>query len=306
VFLLFLLLLAGASCGPSRSGTSLPLPEAPDEPTDPSVRLAALEDWINPREAPSASLFAGDTISIEIKGHAEYSLPSRVIPADGVIPLSGIPGGAVQAIGKTPQALEKEIAKLYDSLLVSPYVTVLVRGYATRAVYVFGEVHQSGKFTIPQDTGFSLIQAIAEAGGPTDQADRRSVHILRHDRETGRKRTSPAIDLDALLQAGRDIPLVANDTIQVPKRPDSSVAIWGKGVNEPGTYPWTADLTVSRLIPMAGGLTKFADLSKVLVLRRTPEGQKTFAVDLNRVYANREPDLLLRPGDVVRVDDTFF
>jgi protein involved in polysaccharide export with SLBB domain len=185
-------------------------------------------------------------------------------------------------------------------------VTVNVKGFATRVVYVMGAVNNTGKFSIPKDTRLTLLQALAEAGGFSEQADESGIRIRRYDRGSGHQRTSPRIDFDVLLQAGIDIPLRANDTIQVPKRTKLEVAIWGKGVQSPGTYAWRDGLTITRLIPMAGGLEKFADTGRVLILRREPDGQKTYRIDLDRVYANREPDFLLRPGDVVRIDDTFF
>ena len=111
---------------------------------------------------------------------------------------------------------------------------------------------------------------------------------------------------DVLLRAGVDIPLRANDSIQVPKTEEQSVAIWGKGVAKPGNFPWYEGLTISHLIPLAGGLEKFADAEKVKVLRRTAEGQKTYNVDLNAIFDNDEPDFPLRPNDVIRIDDTFF
>jgi polysaccharide export outer membrane protein len=303
LILLALIALVGCSSPP---GPRIPAPP-PADPSRPAEEvLAELKDWIDPPDLPTSTLYAGDAISVEIKGHPEYSIPSRVIPHDGMIPLSGLRGKTVQTIRKTTQQLEKEIAEAYSALLVDPYVTVNVRNYATRVVYVLGEVRQSGKFNIPQDTRLSLVQAIAEAGGPAETADRTKVRIRRDDPKTRRKITSPPIDLDVILQAGVDIPLTPNDTIQVPKLRALFVSIWGRGIQRPGTYPWTEDLTVSRLIPLAGGLEKFADMSNVLILRREAEGQQTFRVDLNRIYGNRDPDFLLRPGDVVRIDDTFF
>jgi polysaccharide export outer membrane protein len=185
-------------------------------------------------------------------------------------------------------------------------VTVIVKGYATRVVYVSGEVRNAGKFGIPMDTRLTLLRALAEAGGLTEDADATGIRVLREDREAGRQVTSPRIDLDLLYQAGIDVPLLPNDSVTVPKKRELHVSIWGKGVQRPGTYPWEEGLTVTRLVPMAGGLEKFADTSKVLILRRESGGQRTYQVDLNKVYANREADFLLRPGDIVRIDDTFF
>jgi polysaccharide export outer membrane protein len=301
--------LAGGAlggCGSSSSGNVIPVP-APEKEVRPlGEALAELEEWTRPGGQAPSVLYPGDSISIDVKNHGEYSIALKVIPANGIVGLTGLRDRVVNVIGKTPQELEKEVAEAYSEILVNPYITVLVKDYATRVVYISGAVRNAGKLSMPSDTRLTLIRALIEAGDLTTEADSTAIRILRDVRETGRQRTSPPIDLDVLYRAGIDIPLMPNDTIQVPKKQVLSVSIWGKGVMQPGTYPWEEGLTITRLIPMAGGLNKFADLGSVRILRRGPEGQQSFEIDLNRITENRDPDFPLRPGDVVRIDDTFF
>ncbi len=304
--LLILSLVVLSACGSTGPTAPLPLPPADEDERPIADALAELEEWLHPREAPAEALGPGDTITVDVKNHPEYTISQMTIPSDGIIGISGLPGKFVQAIGKSPQTLQNEIAKAYADLLVKPYVIVNVRGHATRVVYVSGEVRRSGKVDIPVDSRLTLIRALTEAGYVTEEADSSKIRILRDDSVAGRLRTSPPIDLEVLMRAGVDIPLLPNDTIQVPKRTVINVSIWGKGVQRPGTYPWSKGLTITRLIPMAGGLEKFADLSRLRVLRRESDGQRTYHVDLDRIFANKDPDFLLRPDDVVRVDDTFF
>jgi polysaccharide export outer membrane protein len=295
-----------AACGSSRPPPKVPPLSPPDDGRPAEEVLAELHDWIHPAEASPVALGPGDSVSIDVKNHPEYSISRKVIPAEGVIDLTGLPDVSIDAVGKTPRELEKEIAEAYKLVLNNPYVTVNISGYATRVVYVSGAVKSSGKYGIPKDTTLTLIRVLTEAGWLTDQADGTAVRILRDDPQARRQMTSPPIDLDVLLRAGVDIPLRANDSIQVPKTQEQFVSIWGKGVTEPGNYPWQEGLTISRLIAIAGGLAKFADSGNVKILRPTVEGQQTYTVDLNAVFDNEEEDFVLRPRDVVRIDDTFF
>jgi polysaccharide biosynthesis/export protein len=303
---LILAIMALGACGTTGVTDPLPLPPPAEDHQPVKDALVALDEWLHPRGVPAEALAAGDTITVDVKNHPEYTISQMTIPADGIIEITGMPGKFVQAIGKTPQTLQNEVAKTYEDLLVKPYVIVNVRGHATRAVYVSGEVRRSGRVDIPTDTRLTLIRALTEAGYLTERADSGAIRILRDDRDAGRLRTSPPIDLEVLMKAGVDIPLLPNDTIQVPKQDEVTVSIWGKGVQRPGTYAWSKGLTITRLIPMAGGLEKFADTDKVRILRREAAGQRTYRVDLDRIFANKDPDFLLLPDDVVRVDDTFF
>jgi polysaccharide export outer membrane protein len=75
-------------------------------------------------------------------------------------------------------------------------------------------------------------------------------------------------------------------------------------VRKPGTYEWRCEetMTILRAIALAGGPTRKAALSRIMV-RRIVEGQsRELVVDLDQLNRDREAKpLALLPGDVVEV-----
>lgn len=85
-----------------------------------------------------------------------------------------------------------------------------------KLVYVMGEVHKSGGFTLEQKDSLSVIEALALADGTTPTAARQRALILR--REPGAAdRAEIKVDLDKIL-AGKtsDVSLQADDILLVP------------------------------------------------------------------------------------------
>ncbi len=68
-------------------------------------------------------------------------------------------------------------------------------------------------------------------------------------------------------------------------------------VEKPGGYPFQPGLTISKAAALAQGFTERASQSKIFVVRGDDASQTPVKVDLNT---------LLRPGDVVTVEQSFF
>lgn len=68
-------------------------------------------------------------------------------------------------------------------------------------------------------------------------------------------------------------------------------------VNEPGTYPFTAGLTVRRAVATAGGFTYRASQRRVLIQRSGESAERSYPLTSS---------LLLHPGDVVRIPERLF
>lgn len=105
---------------------------------------------------------------------------------------------------------------------------------------------------------------------------------------------------DALEQEIRDhyiekgIYRIINVTIEVPPRP---ISVGGE-VRTPGNYPHSGQLTVLKVIDMAGGFTEYAKKSKVKILR----AGKTITVDCKKALEDPEKhDVSIFPGDKVQV-----
>ena len=124
---------------------------------------------------PSSTLGVGDLLEVRVFEQAELSGPYRVSP-DGTVdfPLCG-----KMAVGGLSQSQAADALRtcLANGYLRRPYVTVLVREYNSKKIYVFGEVQKPGTF--PFDENMSVIQAITLAGGFTKVAAKNNTNVTR-------------------------------------------------------------------------------------------------------------------------------
>jgi polysaccharide export outer membrane protein len=84
----------------------------------------------------------------------------------------------------------------------------------TGAIYVFGQVKSPGALEVKLSHPPMLTQAIAQAGGFTDRANRKKVRIRRKD-AAGKESEIIANVRDILRGKKKDIPLLVNDTVYV-------------------------------------------------------------------------------------------
>ena len=116
----------------------------------------------------------GDILKIAFPGTAQLD-STQTVRRDGRITLSII--GEIKAAGLTPGELEKQLAQLYSSQLVSKEVTVTVVS-SNFTVFVTGAVIRPGK--VVSDHPLTALEAIMEAGGyDRAKANLKAVSILR-------------------------------------------------------------------------------------------------------------------------------
>jgi protein involved in polysaccharide export with SLBB domain len=95
-------------------------------------------------------------------------------------------------------------------------------------------------------------------------------------------------------------------TVQVKQRGNREVSVLGQ-VNKAGSLDFRDGLTIVQAVSEAGGLTDFAAPKRVKLTRRTGNGDETitFEVSLSAIIEGRAEDLVLRPGDIVFVPETW-
>jgi polysaccharide export outer membrane protein len=293
-------------------------PYYPPEPTGPDPAAGAgnseeLAKWSMenvPRDYP---LGPGDEIEVRVQGHPELTI-TRKLPADGSLPVYMLNRTAseapvtVAAAGKRIPELEEELRQVYLKEITSPYVTVRAVSFAPKSFYVAGAVEKPGNYPLPDDHRISLVQALTMAGWfTTDAADDR-VRLMRVEAADGKRFFLPPIDVRRIVAEAdvkSDVALEPGDTITVDSRESRTVYIFGH-ISSPGEYPWTAGLTLSRLITLAGGLKEFAKTTDIRILRPGPGPEpQIIRIDLEAIFDQESADLSLAPGDVVRVDERF-
>ncbi|HMA53891.1 MAG TPA: polysaccharide biosynthesis/export family protein, partial [Acidobacteriota bacterium] len=83
-------------------------------------------------------------------------------------------------------------------------------------IYVFGQVRNPGALQVKKSSLPTLTQAIAQAGGFTDRANRKRVQIRRKD-ATGKEFEINVNVRNVLRGKVKDVPLMINDTVYVPE-----------------------------------------------------------------------------------------
>jgi polysaccharide export outer membrane protein len=132
--------------------------------------------------------------------------------------------GRYPAVGKSCKQLAREIkAALEKDYYFKATVIIAVELRAKRfgAVYVVGQVHQTGPVDMPGDEQLTLSKAVLRAGGFTDYADKHHVKVTRKaDADNGPSKTF-MVDVSEILEEGKtekDLLLEPGDTIFVTSR----------------------------------------------------------------------------------------
>ncbi len=164
-FLLLLTVLIGVGCRPSRRADFANTVSA-DEAT------RQRSDGGDPG---ASTLGSGDVVEVRVFQEPDLSGTYRVSPEGTVdFPLCG----KVLLNGMTSsQAADALIHCLEHGYLKKPQVSVLIREYNSKKVFVFGEVQKPGTF--PYEEKMSIIQAVTLAGGFTKLAAKNSINVTR-------------------------------------------------------------------------------------------------------------------------------
>lgn len=157
----------------------------------------------------------GDNLNILVWRNPELSMVIPVRP-DGKITTPLVED--LQASGKTPTALAREIEKRMAKFIQSPVVTVVVTGFVgpySQQIRVIGEATKPQ--ALPFRENMTLLDVMIAVGGITDFAAGNKATILRN---MGGKREQFAVRLHALLKNGdvaANVPMQAGDVLIIPQ-----------------------------------------------------------------------------------------
>jgi protein involved in polysaccharide export with SLBB domain len=156
-------------------------------------------------------LGAGDVIDVKVYGEPELTNTYQINP-DGHVNLPLI--GLVFIQGFSPDQAALEIANQYNTtFLKNAQVTILVKEFNSRRVFVLGEVGKPGPY--PYNEKMSVIAAIAMAGGTNKTADANRTILTR---DTKGEQTRFIIPVGKIGKGqSPDIPLAPGDIIFVPE-----------------------------------------------------------------------------------------
>jgi polysaccharide export outer membrane protein len=251
----------------------------------------------------------GDKIDIQVYKAPDLSV-SIEVPESGEIVYPVL--GRIRVSGRDTEELARWIGSELErnGHLQNPAVMVSVTEMAKRKVFVLGAVKDPAQIVFSRSRPFYLTQALAVVGGFVENADRKDVRIVRRPPEGAVNVLH--VDVDAILEGGNallDVALVDGDTIFVSEA--EAIYVYGQ-VSNPGAYrlPPGVESTVSRVVSMAGGTTRFARTNKTHVIHRAgkTEQERVQVVDLKSVIENGqvEKDARVFPGDIIFIPETLF
>jgi len=245
-----------------------------------------------------------DLLEIKVLDMDELNVQVRV-SEDGNITLPLL--GEVEVEGLTKNEVERKLAGLLEErYLQDPQVTVFIKDYQSKRISLIGAINKPGSY--PLLGRQTLLQIISEAGGLTLDAGGNIVVIRQLPDGTS---TSIQISINDLIlkgDASLNVPLEANDIINVPVDKLVSIYVFGQ-VKNPGAL----DVRISHIptllqaIAQAGGFSERASKTGVLIKWQDKEGKEHHRkVNVKDIIRGKIRDIQLKENDVVYVSETVF
>jgi protein involved in polysaccharide export with SLBB domain len=187
-----------------------------------------------PAPPPRVALVPGDVVEVKFFYTPRLDETQTVRP-DGKIALQLV--GELEVQGKTPAEFRGELLKLYKPHLNDPEVTVIVRSFWNRRVFVGGQVMTPG--IVEMAGKLTVLEAIMQAGGfDMKEAEVRNVVVIRHKEY---RRYGYSLNLKPALTGdeSQTFFLEPQDIVYVPRTEIAKVGQW-------------VDQHINSLIPKTG------------------------------------------------------
>lgn len=165
----------------------------------------------------------GDILNIVVTPTEDIS-KEVTVQKDGNITIKLI--GEIKAAGFTLNELASKIEKELAKYVTSPSVSVTLKEFGKRRIYVMGQAKMSGSYDYKE--GIKILELLSLAGGFTNEADLTAVKIFR---VTGEKRDVIEVNMEDVVKKGeveKDIELQIDDIVYVPQ---TGVTGWNWFVN---------------------------------------------------------------------------
>jgi len=243
------------------------------------------------------------TITIWLKSQAQVM--KVLVRPDGRISFLFIDD--MRVAGLTPTQVDQELSKRLEGYVKSPRLDILVTGFNSKKVSLFGEIARlstgiSGPGVYPLMGKTPVLSMILSAGGYSEKADLKNVEITRMGKVYKLDLTRTLYEGDQ----GQNIILEGGDSIVVPALPQYQeeklaplkVFVLGE-VMQPGAKTYKKKIRVIEAISMAGGIKKEANEAKARILR----GKTEIPVDVKKILAESQSDLNfeIEDGDILYI-----
>lgn len=247
-----------------------------------------------------------DALSIVVWDHPELGIPvvadNRATAALHTVNSDGglyFPyAGQIHVSGLTTDEIRQLLTERLGPYIKNPQVSVAVSDYRSQKIFVTGQVAKPGRVPVT-DVPVRLVDAVNQAGGPTELADLHNVEVIRGDQQV-------TVDLKAVFEEGNvrlNLQLRDGDIVHVGDRIDKRVFVMGE-VRKPGSYyPNDGHISLVDALQMAEGVNQeTSDRRRIFVIRLSDEATSVYHLDISRPEALMlATNFTLVPQDVVFV-----
>jgi polysaccharide export outer membrane protein len=165
--------------------------------------------------SPEYRIGPGDNLNVYVFNQPELTTNVQVRP-DGLVSTPLVEN--MQAAGKTPSQLGRDIEKVLAEYVRSPKVNIIVTGF----VGTYGDqIRVVGQAAHPQSlpyrNGMTVLDVVIAVGGLGEFAAGNRAHIVRHE---GTKQIEMKIRLDDLVQKGditANVAMQPGDVLIIPQ-----------------------------------------------------------------------------------------
>jgi len=266
----------------------------------------------------------GDLIDVDVVGSVDYDWRGTLTP-EGYLNGINFVENPINALCMTERDIAREVAESYKKILRDPIVVVKILDRTNRPLSVLsGAVKTPQKFQIKRPV--FLSELIISSGGLTDKVSG-EIQIFRPrylnclskiKKETTSEHSGVVtsdkfvdvshdndseyinIQIRSLLNGKREAnpQILSGDIITVSEA--ELIYIIG-GVVNPTNISSRSQITLTRAIDSAGGLSKDADEHNATIYRKEKGNTEIIEVDLTKINKKQIEDVLLKPLDIIEV-----
>ena len=269
----------------------------------------------------------GDLIDVDVVGSLEYDWRGTLNP-EGFLDGIDFIENPIFGLCRSEDEIAAAVAKAYAKILREPNIVVKILDRSNRPLaYVNGAVKTPQRFQIKRP--IFLNELLVVSGGLTEKASG-EIQILRSQNlncqqetekksdtivDNGEKRerfiaasqdngsTKINIRITDLLAGKKEAnpQILSGDIVTILEA--ESIYVIG-GVANPKQISSREQITLSRAVASAGGVSKNGDERKITVFRRVAGETKIIEADLEKIKKGESEDLVLRAFDIIDVAQT--
>ena len=290
------------------AGVSIPiahsLPQAPDpetveeSPLPPPVKEN--QTFVTIDGVPWYKIGPGDVLEILLTRRLIQEKQTVAVKANGMVTVAFL---EAKVAGLTTEQAAEEIRRILSPFYKEISVEVLVKEYNSKKVTILGALGGGaggGGIILPLKGRKTILELLAEAGGPHPLADLQRVRVLRLD---GSMLTVNLFRLLAEAPLEQAFVLDAGDVVFIPAREprvEKKVFVLGE-VRNPGAFPLIPNMRLSQALALAGGPTEVAVLESARIIRGGLSNPQVVGVNFRKVIEQGDPsqDLPLHADDLI-------